>query len=94
MTAFAYRHITGAANDGLLHAGPIVLHGVVIGKAAAGQTLSLHDAESEAAAAAGNLISVLALDAVGSPVFGGVWCIRGLVAIVSAGAPDITVITG
>lgn len=91
-----HRHITGATDDGVVHDDPCTLFGVTIGADAAGETLSLHDCATEAAVAAGNKISTVELDARGSYQFGveGVACRVGLVAIVSGGAPDITVVWG
>lgn len=92
----SHRHITGATDDGVVQASPCTLFGVTIGTEVAAQTVKLHDCAAEADAAAGNLVSSIKTDTRGSITFGtdGVACRVGLVAIVSGGAPDITVVYG
>lgn len=92
----SYAHITSTSTDGVVSAVPCTVHGVAINTAASGQTLKLYDVAAEADVAAGNLVASVALDTVGSgPLFGpGIAFRKGLVAVLSAGAPDLTVIWG
>jgi hypothetical protein len=86
-------HVTATA---VVSANPTTLFGAVVGVAAAGQTLKLHDCAATGDAAAGNLKSTIALDGVEDFQFGtdGASFRVGLVAVVSGGTPDITVIVG
>lgn len=88
-----YRHITGAGDDGVVSAVPCTLVGVVVGTEVGLQTLALHDCATEGAAAAGNLVASIKLDTRTSLTFDARMN-AGLVAIVSGGAPDITVVYG
>lgn len=69
------------------------LQRVVVGVVAAGQTLKLHDCATTGAASAGNTKATIALDAVGCYEFRAAFR-DGLVAVVSGGTPDITVMVG
>lgn len=91
--AGSWFHIVDVNTDGVVSANPATVHGVVIGTEVAAQTLKLHDCATEAAAAAGNLVTTLKLDTRGSvPI-----CVRftkGVVAILSGGTPDLTIVWG
>lgn len=88
-----YRHITGAADDGVVSPVPCTLIGVVVGTEAATQTVAIHDCVTVGEVSADNLVSSLKLDARTSAAFDARMN-AGLVAIVSGGAPDITVVYG
>lgn len=81
------------AATAVVAAHPTTLRTVTVGVVAAGQTLKLHDCTTTVAAAAGNLRSTIALDAVGSYVFDAAFR-DGLVAVVSGGTPDICIVSG
>lgn len=84
---------TRFAASAVIAAHPTTLRQVVVGVVAAGQTVKFHDCTSTGAAAAGNLKATIALDGVVSVELGALFR-DGLVAIVSGGTPDITVVTG
>lgn len=88
-----YTHITGSGDDGVVYARPATLYHVVVGVAAAAETVAIHDAATVEDAAAGNLVSTVSLAAVGDWPFG-VSMRSGIVAVVSGGSPDITVCWG
>lgn len=86
-------HITGTSDDGLIADRPTTLQRVVINTEVASQTVKLYDVAAVADVAAGNMIASIKTDTRGGFEFGCV-CGRGLVAIVSSGSPDITVVWG
>lgn len=86
-------HITGTSDDGLIADRPTVLRRVVINTEVASQTVKVYDAAAVADVAAGNMIASIKTDTRGGFEFDAV-CGRGLVAIVSSGSPDITVVWG
>jgi hypothetical protein len=93
MGAGNWFHITGTSDDGLIADRPTVLRRVVIGTEVASQTIKLYDAAAVADVAAGNLIASIKTDSLGGFELD-VVCGRGLVAIVSGGTLDITVVWG
>lgn len=86
-------HVTATA---VVSPVPCTLFGVLVGVAAAGQTVKLHDCAATGDAAAGNLKATIALDAVDSYPVGtdGASFRVGLVAVISGGTPDITAVIG
>lgn len=86
-------HITATTDDGLISDKGTTLQRVVINTEVASQTLKLYDAAAVADVAAGNLIASIKTDTRGVYEFCCV-CGRGLVAIVSGGTSDITVVWG
>ena len=82
-------HVTASA---VVFAGRAQLRSVVVGTAASGQTVKLHNCATTGAAASGNLVAQIDLGAAGSYLFGDAVFDAGIVAIVSGGTPDITVV--
>ena len=88
----SWQHITGTSDDGVVSAVPCRLVTVVVGTETAGQTLALHDCAAEGDVAAGNKIATVKLDSRATFDFRAAACRVGLVAVVSGGTPDITVV--
>jgi len=86
-------HITGTSDDGLIADRPTVLRRVVINTEVASQTVKVYDAAAVADVAAGNMIASIKTDTRGGYEYG-VVCGRGLVAVVSGGTLDVTVVWG
>lgn len=83
-------HITASA---VIFAGPATVENLNVGMLAAGQTVKLHNCATVGAAGAGNLIGTFALDAVTGWHLNAFFDV-GVVAIVSGGTPDITIVAG
>lgn len=93
MTAGTWFNIVSTSTDGVISAKPTTLRHVTINSEVASQTLKLYDVAAEADVAAGNLIASIKTDTRGTFCYD-VVCGRGLVAVLSAGTPDITVVWG
>lgn len=95
MNAGSFKHVVGGDGTVLVSGGPCRLFAVVVGKVAAAQTLTLHDCAVTGDVAAGNKITVIELDTRESLPFGmGALCRVGLVAVMSGGAGDTTIVFG
>jgi hypothetical protein len=72
------------------------LYHVIVGVAAATQTVKLHDCAAVGDASAGNLKATIDLATVNAYPFGppGAYFAVGLVAVVSGGSPDISIVAG
>ena len=79
----------------VISAVPATVLAFIVGVAAAGQTVKLHDCKTTGAAGAGNEKMRIATDAVVSlPVGAGAYFENGIVAVVSGGTPVATVVAG
>jgi hypothetical protein len=87
------QRITTTADDGSMSAVPCTVYSIVIGKAVAGQTITLYDD-----AAGGTTNPIVAIDTTVARDFSfgpaGRRCVNGLSAIVSGGTQDIAVVFG
>ena len=72
---------------------PATVGSLIVGIAAAGATVKLHNCTTTGAAAAGNLVGTFATDAV-NPVFIDAYFDVGIVVIVSGGTQSITITVG
>lgn len=83
------KYLTASA---VVAARPATVGSVVVGVAAAAQTVKLHNCLAVVDAAPGNLVATLSLAAAQTYVLDALFTV-GVVAVVSGGTPEITVVT-